>query len=531
MNQPSAILSGITVQALQGSKLGLEKEGLRVTREGRIAQSRHPLTLGSALTHPSITTDFSEAQLELITPPGASAGETLANLMDTESFVHRNLDDELVWPASMPCRLDSDLEIPIACYGRSDDAMTKHVYRRGLSHRYGRMMQAIAGVHFNFSFADELWPELQKQLGDPRAANDFIADRYMATLRNLQRYNWLTLFLFGASPAVHRDFPGADEKLLKLDEETAYAPYATSLRMSDMGYTNRLPAGHAVFIDHNSIQGYVSSLRLAVHTPHPPYEDIGIQVGEERRQLNAHLLQIENEYYTDVRPKQVLHAGESSLDALGSRGVRYLELRALDLNPFLPSGVRLEQLHFLELLLHFCLLSESPAQDQQQADINRINLNRTAYQGRHPHLMLERDGEQVSLRDWARQLLLAMQPVAKLMDTDGDGPYARALELQQAKVENPALTPSAQVLSTLKQRQISFTDFALEQSALHQRYFQERDLLAVRQDYFEALSRHSLRLQQQKEYRELALAKEPEHSIALHLCTRSGPMRCTSCCG
>ena len=533
MNQRRASLSGIAPQALQGSKLGLEKEGLRVTRKGRIAQSRHPLALGSALTHPNITTDFSEAQLELITPPGASAREALANLADTESFVHRNLDDELVWPASMPCQLDSDGEIPIACYGRSDDAMTKHVYRRGLSHRYGRMMQAIAGVHFNFSFSEELWPALQTQLGDKKELTDFTADRYMATLRNLQRYNWLTLFLFGASPAAHRGFPGADEKLLKLDEETVYAPYGTSLRMSDMGYTNRLPAGHGVFIDHNSIQGYVASLSRAVETPHTPYEQIGVQVGNQRRQLNTHLLQIENEYYTDVRPKQVLHAGETSLGALAVRGVRYLELRALDVNPFVPGGVTLEQLHFLELLLHFCLFSESPLQNHQQAEANRTNLNRTAYQGRHPHLMLERDGEQVSLRGWARELLAAMQPVAELMDSDGDGRYLRALEQQVAKLENPELTPSAQILSALCEQRISFVDFALAQSQRHHQHFLQRDLLGVRQDYFEALSRHSLRQQQQKEYRELALAQEQEQdqSIGLHLCTRSGPRRCASCCG
>jgi glutamate--cysteine ligase len=532
MNPRLSSLTGIPAESLQGGKLGLEKEGLRVTRDGRISQHRHPLALGSALTHPSITTDFSEAQLELITPPGDSAREALANLADTESFVHRNLGDELVWPASMPCRLDDDSEIPIACYGRSNDGLTKHVYRRGLAHRYGRMMQTIAGVHFNFSFSEALWPLLQEQRGADAALIDFSSERYMATLRNLQRYDWLLLYLFGASPAVHNGFPGADDKLQKLDRETAYAPFATSLRMSNMGYTNRLPTGHGVFIDHSSLEAYTASLGHVMETPHPPYEMIGVRVGEQRRQLNSHLLQIENEYYTDVRPKQILHPGETPLSALRHRGVRYLELRVLDINPFSPSGVTLEQLHFLELFLHFCLFTDSPAQDRRQTERNCANLNRTAYQGRHPHLKLERDSERVYLRSWALELFDAMLPMAELMDaSDSDDRYVQSLEQQRACLERPELTPSARLLSTLSEQQTSFVDFSLRQASDHHRYFLDRELLDVRQDYLEALSRQSLRQQQQRECEELELCDTDSQTQAFRLCNRSGPKRCASCCG
>jgi glutamate--cysteine ligase len=531
MSQRRASLSSIPVQALHGSKLGLEREGLRVTRDGRISQNRHPLALGSALTHPSITTDFSEAQLELITPPGASARETLAHLADTETFVHRNLGDELIWSASMPCRLEDDSEIPIACYGCSSDGMSKHVYRRGLAHRYGRMMQTIAGVHFNYSFSEALWPLLQDRLGQEGELAEFSTDRYMSTLRNLQRYDWLLLFLLGASPAVHRGFSGARDKLQRLDRETAYAPHATSLRMSDMGYTNRLPAGHGVFIDHNSLDAYSASLGRAVETPHPPYEAIGIRVGSDRRQLNSHLLQIENEYYTDVRPKQIVHSGETPLSALRSRGIRYLELRALDVNPFTPSGVTLEQLHFLEVFLHFCLFSESPVQDHRQTEDNRSNLNRTAYQGRHPHLKLDRDGERVSLRSWALELFEAMYPMAELLDGEGGGEYTKALAQMRACLVMPELTPSARLLATLRDQRMGFVEFALEQSSTHQRHFLERELLDARQDYFDALSRLSLRQQEQRELRELDLTESENPALAYHLCNRSGPSRCARCGG
>jgi glutamate--cysteine ligase len=531
MNQRLSNLTGIPSQALRGGKIGLEKEGLRVTPDGRISQRRHPLALGSALTHPNITTDFSEALLELITPPSATAHEALSNLADTETFVHRYLDDELIWPTSMPCRLDDEAEIPIACYGRSNDGITKHVYRRGLAHRYGRMMQTIAGVHFNFSFSEELWPLLQQGLGQTSNVTGFIADRYMSTLRNLQRYNWLLLYLLGASPAAHSSFPAAEDKLQRLDPETLYAPYATSLRMSDIGYTNRLPAGHPVFIDHNSLDTYTASLGRAVATPHPPYEAIGVQVDGDRRQLNSHLLQIENEYYTDVRPKQILHAGETPLSALRNRGIRYLELRALDINPFAPSGVTLEQLHFLELFFHFCLFSESPAQTRQQAEANRHNLNRTAYRGRQPHLMLQRDGEQVSLRTWALELFDAMQPIAERMDGNDGDHYLNALEQQRACLNRPELTPSARLLTRLREQRVSFTDFAREQASSHHRHFLGRQLLDVRRDYLEALSRQSLRQQQQREHEEMEQSVSDCQTLTQRLCNRSGPRRCASCCG
>jgi glutamate--cysteine ligase len=533
MSERLSRISRIAPDSIRGSKLGLEKEGLRVSREGRISQRRHPLALGSALTHPSITTDFSEALLELITPPSPTAQEALANLADTESFVHRQLDSEMIWAASMPCRIDSDSEIPIACYGPSHDGMTKHIYRRGLAHRYGRMMQTIAGVHFNFSFAEELWPELQEISGQSGELKLFIADRYMSTLRNLQRYDWLLLYLFGASPATPSGFADATAKLQRFDRETDFAPYATSLRMSDMGYSNRLPAGSSIFIDNSSLPAYIASLRRLVQTPHPPYEAIGIRVDGEQRQLNTHLLQIENEYYTDVRPKQILHAGESPLTALQRRGIRYLELRALDVNPFSPSGITLEQVRFLEVFTHFCLLSESPSHNRQQAQANQYNLNKTAYEGRHPALKLDRDGATVELKRWSLELLDAMQPIAQLLDQAAGGvAYATALEQQRECVEQPALTPSARLLTTLRDRRESFAQFALQQSSAHQEHHLGRDLLDARLAYFEAMSRQSLRQQQQLERQALGLPDACGNaSQRARLCNRSGPQRCTSCCG
>ncbi len=531
MTVTTEITRQLSPQLLRGAKLGLEKEGLRVTRDGRISQLRHPLALGSALCHPRITTDFSEALLELVTPPCDSAAEALTALAESESFIHRQLHGELIWSASMPCRIESDTEIPIACYGRSDTGMRKHVYRRGLAHRYGRMMQAIAGVHFNVSFAESLWPALQALMGETGDPQTFVADRYMSTLRNVQRYDWLLLYLFGASPASHIGFSGARGKLSRLDRESAFAPAATSLRMSDMGYTNRLPAGRTVFIDTNALPAYIDSLRSAVETPHAPYEAIGIRVGGEYRQLNTHLLQIENEYYTSVRPKQVLHDGETPLTALRRRGIRYLELRSLDINPFAPSGIDLDQLHFLEVFIHFCLLSESHVHNPQRARRYRDNLNRTAYAGRDAGLTLDRDGIPIPLRVWARELFDGMQGVAELLDKSHEcADYSAALAAQRRLILQPELTLSARLLAEMETTRTSYTETVLRLSQAHQTYHLTQPVTPARREYYEALTRQSLRQQARLEQagcREFRI-KPDEMDRKTH-CNRNRTLQCACC--
>jgi len=290
---------------LDGRLLGLEREALRMAPEGSISQNPHPVVLGSALTHPYITTDYSEALLEFITPPLPSADQALRFLDDCHRFVYRFIGDELLWAASMPCILAGEASIPIAEYGRSNLGFMKHVYRRGLAWRYGRIMQVIAGIHFNFSLPDEFWMAFRDQEGDRRSLADFRSESYFGLIRNLQRFGWLILYLFGASPAVCKSFlDGKSTTLPAFDEHTCYGPYATSLRMSNIGYTNRTEKKSGVNVCYNSLAEYIASLTQATATPWLPYEKIGVKVDGEYRQLNANILQIENEYYTSMRPKQ-----------------------------------------------------------------------------------------------------------------------------------------------------------------------------------------------------------------------------------
>jgi glutamate--cysteine ligase len=372
---------------LRDSRIGLEKESLRVTVEGHLATTPHPRGLGSALTHPYITTDFSEALLEFVTPPFADSDETLRFLEQLHQFTYLHLDDEVLWSASMPCMVKGDDGVPIAEYGSSNVGRMKRTYRVGLSHRYGRVMQTIAGIHFNYSLPLAVWRALHPGLR-PRALQARINEGYFGCVRNFQRYGWLVPFLCGSSPAVCKSFLGANtDGFQPFDAGTYFLPYATSLRMSDVGYKNSNQAGLA--IDYGGVDGYVASLTRAIETPSPDYEAIGVKVDGEYRQLNANLLQIENEFYSFIRPKQVTRSGEKPTVALRRRGVRYVEVRALDVDPFEPLGVSRASMCFVEALVLFCALAESPPvseEERRRLDRNQVLV---ASRGRDPSLELD----------------------------------------------------------------------------------------------------------------------------------------------
>lgn len=482
--------------ALRGNLIGIEKESLRVSPGGTVATTPHPRSLGSALTHAYITTDFSEALLEMITPAAAAKGEVLQFLQDVHAFVFRHLGDELLWATSMPCVLEGAASIPLARFGTSNAATMKTVYRRGLGNRYGRAMQVIAGVHYNFSFADAFWPlwqDLERDAGEPR---HFRSESYMGLIRNLQRFGWLIPYLFGASPAVCKSFiRGRSTDLADWDAYTAYAPFGTSLRMGDIGYQNRQTEGTGMKASYDSLDAYIRSLTWAIETPCPHYERIGIKVGDRYEQLNANVLQIENEYYSTVRPKQILEGLEKPTLALRRRGVRYVEVRSLDVDVFHPLGVAEEQLDFMDAFMLFCLLADSPrinARERRAIDENQVQ---AAQRGRDPSLRLERDGEAIALRLWAAELLDAMAPVAELMDGGSAGPCAASLALQREKVRDPGLTPSARVLAQMRAHGEGFFAFARRMSERHRDHLRGLALSRARQSLFEALAAESLERQ------------------------------------
>jgi glutamate--cysteine ligase len=446
---------------------GLEKEGLRCDANGKIAQTPHATGLGSALTHPSITTDYSESLLEFITPVFTSAHEANAYLDVAHRFAYSQMESELIWPASMPCILNGEMSIPIANYGTSNLGKLKHVYRHGLWHRYGRVMQAISGIHYNFSLPDELLQLLAAEEGKS-ADKDFISERYLRLIRNFRRYGWLLMYLFGASPAICRTFlDGREHSLEKLHQHTLYAPYATSLRMSDLGYQNS--AQSDLRVCHNSLDSYINTLSKALAIPVAKYEDIGVQGDDgEYRQLNTNMLQIENEYYSNIRPKRIGEAGEKPLQSLARAGIQYIEVRSTDVNPFLPLGIDIPQMHFLDIFLTWCAITDSPDIDNAECERAQSNFSKTVYEGRRPDLMLNRDGVEVSIQEWGKALLDDMRPLAKMMDQAHQHSFHQDTLHQQAlKLANSELTPSAKVLRILKDEKLEFAELTLRQAKSH----------------------------------------------------------------
>ena len=445
-------LNALPTDSLRGIRRGVEKEGLRVQPTGGLALTPHPKALGSALTHPLITTDYSESQLELITGAHLGVQQCMDELTEVHQFVHHTLKDsggELLWASSMPCGLPTDETIPLARYGGSNVGRAKSVYRMGLGHRYGRRMQTISGIHYNWSL--------------PGVSSE----QYFSLIRNFRRHAFVLLYLFGASPALCPCFvQGREHRLQRLSDSALYLPHATSLRMGRLGYQSDAQATLAV--SYNGLQGYANSLHEALTKPYPAYEQVGVRnPGGDYNQLGTSLLQIENEFYGTIRPKRVIQPGERPLHALRERGVEYVEVRLMDLDPFVPVGITAETMRLLDVFLLHCLLSDSPPDTPQEITELKRNQHLTAERGREPGLCLVRNGQNVALVDWAAQVLQECAPLAAALDASHHSTdYSTALASARATLANPVQTPSARVLEQMaREHGNNFTSFSTHQSA------------------------------------------------------------------
>ena len=354
-------------------QVGLEREALRVTPQGKLSKKSHPKSLGSALTHPLITTDFAEMQLEVMTKPFSSHQEALQALCEVLSFVTHQIDDELLWPASTPPYIPENCTDLIAKYGPSLKGKIKEIYRKGLYYRYGNSMQLFSGIHYNFSFSKNFW----KKFGGN------VSENYLHIIRNFLREGWIISYLFGASP---------DDKM------------ATSIRMSPKGYYSRIQAQYP--ISFNDMRSYLSDLEKALITPCKKYQKI--PVGS---QLNHHLLQIENEHYTRIRPKR---KGEE---------IDYLEIRSLDINPLIPLGIDEQTMQFLHIFLLYCLHKKSPPLSKEEEDELCKNQSFIALEGRTlPN---------TPFHAWAHQILDEMEKLTDL-----------SFQSEREKIDDPEKTPS-----------------------------------------------------------------------------------------
>tara|TARA_B100001094_G_C18191954_1_gene807903 strand:- start:1148 stop:2722 length:1575 start_codon:yes stop_codon:yes gene_type:complete len=480
------------LQALASIGRGIEREALRIDEQGHLSLELHSEHLGSALTHPWITTDFSEALLEFVTPVASSIDDTIHQLTDLHVFTMKQVTQESLWPSSMPCFIENTLQVPIAQYGTSFTGQLKTLYREGLKHRYGSMMQMISGVHFNFSVSSHLWKLLHQYDQSQLSVEEYQNQGYFDLMRNFQRIAWVLPYLFGASPALCHSFlttQKSDLPFKLLGQGTYYLPYATSLRMSDLGYTTS--EQDELDVSYNSLDDYLVTFKKAIQKKSARFSKIGLFDEQgHRKQLNDRVLQIENEYYMSIRPKRVTHAHEKPSHALKRGGVEYVEVRLLDVNPFSMIGIEPSQLRMMDLLLLTALLNPSaelsPAQTKQCLE----NLNRVVLQGRDPQLTLYKDGQEVTLKSWLSAIFDQCGEVAHCLDSfHGHSDYTEALAIWRDAVDDPSLTLSGQIMDQLQASQVDHVHWAKALAIQHKtmlldskyEYWTEEQLVATAQ--------------------------------------------------
>lgn len=481
----------------KGIKRGIEKESLRILPDGYLSKSPHPQALGATLTNTHITTDYSEALPEFITQATSERLRPLEELTEIHQFVYQNIDDELLWSMSMPCVMEEEKDIPIARYGSSNSAKMKEVYRLGLGIRYGRFMQTIAGVHYNFSLPESFWQELHQKQESELPLQDFISDNYMRLIRNYLRYSWLIPLFFGASPALCESF--IKDQNIDLDElvpGTRYGKYATSLRMSDLGYQNK--AQSRLNISYNSLSEYIDGLESAISTPDPFYQEVGVKKDGEYHQLNTNTLQIENEFYSSIRPKRVSRSGERPSIALRNNGVEYIEIRALDINPFSAIGIEQSQISFLDAFLLACLFAKSEPVNPRETGEYQENFRSVVRKGRHPELCLSVQNRCVPLVKVAKELLEKISLFSDILDDAYATDEHRQIVTQlNSQLDNLAETYSGRIVSTIEERKDGFFPYAMEVSKQHKSALSEQLLSPEKMQYYrqEAKDSHQRKAQ------------------------------------
>ena len=439
---------------LRSGLFGLEREALRVTPGGRLALTRHPAAFGAKLGNPRVTVDFSESQLEMITPPAPSIDGALQALAGIRDEVESVLADsgERLWPLSMPPVLPADEEIPIARFDDSPEGRHRELYRLGLANRYGRRMQMISGIHFSFSFDSALLEALRStdQGADAQAWAD---DAYFRTARNFLRNRWLLVYLSGASPAADDTFaPELSQHLRTVraccrgccDFLADYQRHATSLRVSRFGYADtsfrRMP------VSFNSRAEYVRDLDALLNTPSERFARLRPARDGQAVQLNDRVLQRDSEFYAAIRLKGRIRPGESHLEAIARNGVHYAEVRILDIDPSAAEGIAANTLRFLQVLLLDALLTGDEPLLASEWERLQENHQRVALAGRRPGLLLQTATAEVSLRTLATALFARLRPLAALMDRGlARAEFGAAVDDAWQSVLNPSRLPSARV--------------------------------------------------------------------------------------
>ncbi len=475
-NEMMKLFSGKnTRQLLLEGIWGIEKESLRIAPSGKLALTPHPAEFGDKLENPHITVDFSESQLELITPPLPSIEGTHQFLSELHTIIEDSLEDELLWPLSMPGCLPDEKMIPLAKFGTDQTRREKEIYRSGLALRYGKRMQMISGIHYNFSFSDRFLDFIYEKSGrhiDRRVYKDQF---YFNLAKNFLEFRWLLIYLFGASPLGTETYmqtflsknAGLCDKAGCRKTFGNPVKYATSLRMSRFGYENS--SQNRLNVSYNSLKEYIRDLRKALATKVESYSKLGLHRNGQQIQLNGNLLQSENEYYAPVRFKQIPQKGQTMLDTLEEKGVGYLEFRIFDLDPFENTGIGLNQLYFLHVFNLFCAFEQQA--EIAQSDLERFNDNAqlTALFGRNARLKLKvGQSEKKSIKDWGSQFFTKLMRIAELLDEAGNSSkFQKSVWLQLSKLADPENLPSSEIVRSMEENRTDYNGFGLCRALKH----------------------------------------------------------------
>lgn len=406
-------------EILRGN-FGVEREGLRVGVKGELSRNKHPKVFGNKIMNPYITTDFSESQLELITPVFNTSKEVYDFLNALYDIVALEIGDEYIWPESMPCVIPDDREIPIATFCKCKQGEEARAYREELLRKYGGKIQLISGIHYNFSLNDDVLNKLYENSSKKEDFKTFKDNLYLKIVRNYLRYRWLLIYLLGSTGVVHSSYKG--ECLKKLDNisQGAYSCEGiVSYRNSDCGYGNRI----TLFADYTSTREYVNSVK---------------------RFIKDGLIQSPKEFYNSVRPKG--KNPNKILDSLLEEGIQYLEYRSIDINPFSKGGISLEDLEFLELFNLYLLFKEES--DYKDWQIDGLENQKNIARNGGLDIELIRDGEKVSKVQWGLEILNEIRDINHILNL-GKG---ELIDAQIEKIKDYKKTNTYRFIELVKEK-------------------------------------------------------------------------------
>lgn len=468
-------------ELLMTGQWGIERETHRVNHDGSLALTPHPKQFTNKEASQSITLDFAESQLEFFTEPKDKIEDVIDELDKIYHFANKNINEELMWPFSMPPQLPDEKDIPIASFDYLDDGLDKETYREGLAVRYGKKIQMISGIHYNYSFDDALIDRLHQAFYSDLPKQMFIDQLYLRISRNVLKHRWLLVYLFGASPVVDQSYRSVFSEKMQAHQsdwfrqkftQEAIDQYAVSLRTSRFGYSTEIEDKYQ--ISYNQLNEHIHDLREVLSIDNERYQKIGIEKSGKPIQLNTKELQSEAEFYAPIRFRQVQKSGETLLDALEKRGIRYFELRLLDLNPFAKLAITKDQMRFTHLFILFCLFEENNQFSQEEQMIANNNHQLVSLLGRQPGLkLLDAEENQVDLEVYAQEIIDKIMKIADLIDyVDRHHSYVELVKREESKLTDCSMLPSQQIVDYMEQAGESFIEFGMRLA----KQYQQNDL-------------------------------------------------------